>query len=341
MIGRREFLRAGGLGAGGLLLFKYSSVGASGPAAGDSRIEVLLDEPLGTISPNIYGHFTENLSAVIYDGVWVGANSSIPNVDGIRKELIDNLRKIKAPVIRYPGGCFADSYDWHDGIGPSDRRPKRTNFWGGSDPNQFGTNEFVHFCKLVGAEPYLAANVRSLPAKDFYQWVEYCNSPAGSTTLAETRAAAGYKDPFQVRYWGVGNESWGCGGNFTPQEYAVEFRRFATWVPTYGRDLSFVASGPSDDGWDWTRQFLEEIVRKGPGQLRSIYGLALHYYTWNLSRGRTNDWDKGKGDAVKFDVVDWYELLRQGNVMDSLIDGHWKVMGEFDRQHEIKLVIDE
>ncbi|PYX33869.1 MAG: alpha-L-arabinofuranosidase [Acidobacteria bacterium] len=341
MIGRREFLRTSSLGAGAFLLFRYSSAGASGAGAGDSRIEVLLHEPLGTISPNIYGHFTENLGAVIYDGVWVGPNSKIPNVDGIRKDLIDELRKIKAPVIRYPGGCFADSYDWRDGIGPAERRPKRTNFWGGSDPNQFGTNEFVHFCKLVGAEPYLAANVRSLPARDFYQWVEYCNSPAGSTTLADMRAAAGYKDPFQVRYWGVGNESWGCGGNFTPQEYAVEFRRFATWVPTYGQDLSFVASGPSDDGWAWTREFLEEIVRKGPGQLRSIYGLALHYYTWNLSRGRTTDWDKGKGDAVKFDVVDWYELLRQGNVIDSLIDGHWKVMGEFDPQHQIKLVVDE
>lgn len=340
MIGRREFLRTSTLGAGALLLSRYSS-SATGPAGGDSRIEILLNEPLGIISPNIYGHFTENLGSVIYDGVWVGRNSSIPNIDGIRKELVDQLRKIKAPVIRYPGGCFADSYDWRDGVGPSDRRPKRTNFWGGTDPNQFGTNEFVQFCRLAGAEPYLAANVRSLPARDFYQWVEYCNSPAGSTTLADVRVASGYKEPFQVGYWGVGNESWGCGGNFTAQEYAVEFRRFATWVPTYGKELSFVASGPSDDKWDWTREFLEEIVRKGTDQLKSIYGLALHYYTWNLSRGRTNDWDQGKGDAVKFDVVDWYELLRQGKVIESLIEGHWKVMGEFDRQHQVKLVIDE
>ena len=339
MIGRRDFLRAGTLGAGALLFSKYAR--ATGPTSGGSRIEVLLDEPLGIISPNIYGHFTENLGRVIYDGVWVGRNSSIPNIDGIRKELVEQLRKIKAPVIRYPGGCFADSYDWRDGVGAPDGRPKRPNFWGGTDPNQFGTNEFVRFCRLAGAEPYLAANVRSLPARDFYQWVEYCNSPAGATTLADMRAAAGYKEPFQVRYWGVGNESWGCGGNFTAQEYAVEFRRFATWVPTYGQDLSFVASGPSDDKWDWTRGFPEEIVRSGPGQLKSIYGLALHYYTWNLSRGRTNDWDQGKGDAVKFDAVDWYEVLRQGNVMASLIDGHWKVMGEFDRQHQIKLVIDE
>jgi len=229
---------------------------------------------------------------------------------------------------------------------------RRSNFWEGSEsaaspsshkyePNQFGTNEFVQFCKLIGAQPYLAANLRSLPAEEFYRWVEYCNSPQGSTTLADARAQAGSADSFHVRYWGVGNESWGCGGNFTAQEYAVEFRRFTSWVPRFGEDLAFIASGPNDDNWDWTRRFLEEIVRKDPGQLRSIYGLALHYYAWNLSRGRTQDWNEGKGDALKFDVVDWYELLRQGEVMDSLIVGHWQIMGELDRQHHIKLVVDE
>jgi alpha-N-arabinofuranosidase len=273
-------------------------------------------------------------------------------VNGIRKELIEEMRKIKAPVIRYPGGCFADSYDWRDGIGPAEKRPRRTNFWAQEetaagpanhkyDPNQFGTNEFIQFCKLIGSQPYLAANVRSLPATEFYRWVEYCNSPAGTTTLADMRAAAGYAEPFGVRYWGVGNESWGCGGNFTAQEYAVEFRRYAAWVPQYGQKLSFVASGPSDDNWDWTRGFLEEIIRKGPGELRSVFGLALHYYAWNLSRGRTRDWVEGKGDALKFETVDWYELLRQGDVMESLINGHWQVMGEFDRDHSVKLVVDE
>ena len=352
MIGRREFLRNGLLAAGTLLVPKYSSFASSGSAARNCRIEVLLDEPLGTISPNIYGHFTENLGAVIYDGIWVGENSSIPHVNGIRKELIEQMRKIKAPVIRFPGGCFADSYDWRDGIGPIDKRPRRTNFWEGVeppnspanhkyDPNKFGTNEFVHFCKLIGSQPYLAANLRSLPAEEFYRWVEYCNSPAGSTTLAEMRAASGNSEPFHVRFWGVGNESWGCGGNFTAQEYAVEFRRFTTWVPRFGQELSFIASGPNDDSWEWTRSFLEEIVRKGPGQLHSIYGLALHYYAWNLSRGRTHDWNAGKGDALKFDVVDWYELLRQGEVMESLITGHWQIMGEIDREHHVKLVVDE
>jgi alpha-N-arabinofuranosidase len=312
-----------------------------------------MDEPLGTISPNIYGHFAENLSGVIYDGIWVGENSKVPNIGGIRKELVDEMRKISPPIVRFPGGCFADSYDWRDGIGPVDKRPRRTNFWNGGekagapdahryDPNRFGTNEFVQFCRLIGAQPYLAANLRGLSAQEFNRWIEYCNSPAGSTTLADQRAAAGFKDPYNVQYWGVGNESWGCGGNFTPQEYAAEYRRFTAWAPSYrGGDLSFVASGPSDDGWNWTRGFLEEIVRKGKDQVRGIYGLALHYYAWNLSRGKTNDWEKGKGDAVNFDVVDWYELLRQGDVIESLIKGHWLVMGEFDPEHHIKLVVDE
>lgn len=352
MIGRREFVRKSVLGAGCLLFSRAPLFAGVDPAGSDSRIEVLLSEALGTISPNIYGHFAENLGGVIYDGIWVGENSKVPNVNGIRKELVEEMRKIKAPVVRYPGGCFADSYNWRDGIGPADKRPRRTNFWAQEesaagpanhkyDPNQFGTNEFVHFCKLIGSQPYIAANVRSLPAESFYQWVEYCNSPAGSTTLAEIRAASGYREPFGVRFWGVGNESWGCGGNFTPQEYAVEFRRYTAWVPKYGQELSLVASGPSDEGWDWTRGFLEEIVRKGPGQLRSIYGLALHYYAWNLSRGRTKDWNEGKGDALRFEAVDWYELLRQGDVMESLINGHWQVMGEFDREHSVKLVVDE
>ncbi len=359
MIERRQFLRAGLAGAGGVLASKFSLplAWAQSPTA-DSRIEVLVNEPLGTISPNIYGHFTENLSGVVYDGIWVGPNSKVPNVDGIRKELIDEMRKIKAPVVRFPGGCFADSYDWRDGIGPADKRPRRTNFWNQGenpeapasqkyDPNQFGTNEFVHFCKLIGSEPYLAANLRSLPAEEFYRWVEYCNSPPGSTTLADMRAAAGFKEPFNVRFWGVGNESWGCGGNFTAQEYAVEFRRFATWVPRFrsrsGSDsreeLSFIGSGPNVDDWSWTRGFFEEIARKG--ELRSVYGWALHHYAWNLSRGRTHDWDKGKGDALKFDAVDWYELLREGDRMEGLINGHWQVMGEQDPEHSVKLVVDE
>jgi alpha-N-arabinofuranosidase len=347
---RRHFLRSAATSAALILAPRYSQLAFAQSA--DARIEVVLDETLGTISPDIYGHFVENLSGVVYDGIWVGENSKAANVNGIRKQLVDEMRKIKASVVRFPGGCFADSYDWRDGIGPVDKRPRRTNFWNGGeaasapdshryDPNRFGTNEFAHFCQLIGAQPYLAANVRSLPAEQFYRWVEYCNSPAGSTTLADERAEAGFKDPFNVRFWGVGNESWGCGGNFTAQEYAVEFRRFTTWVPHYGQELSFVASGPNVEDWSWTRGFLEEIVRKGKHQLREIYGLALHHYAWNLSRGRTQDWNEGKGDALNFDAVDWYELLREGDRMEGLIQGHWQVMAEQDPGHSVKLVVDE
>jgi alpha-N-arabinofuranosidase len=353
MINRRDFLQQGTKGAAGLLLISKSPwVSPADSRAADSRIEVLFDEPLGTISPNIYGHFVENLSGVLYDGIWVGEKSSVANIDGLRKSLIEHLRKIKATVIRFPGGCFADSYDWRDGIGPAEKRPRRTNFWamGESekapashryDPNAVGTNEFVHFCKLIGAEPYLAANVRSLPASAFQQWVEYCNSPAGSTTLADMRAAAGYPDPFHVKYWGVGNESWGCGGEFTAQEYAVEFRRYSTWLPTYGDNLNLIASGPNTDDWSWTRDFLVEVSRKGPGELHRIFGMALHHYAWNLSRGKTQDWVAGKGEALKFETVDWYELLREGERMEGLITGHWQVLSEFDHQHRVKLVVDE
>ncbi|MFY9681970.1 MAG: alpha-L-arabinofuranosidase C-terminal domain-containing protein [Candidatus Sulfotelmatobacter sp.] len=320
--------------------------------ASDSRIEVLLDEAVGTISPNIYGHFIEHIGGVIYDGVWVGENSKVPNIGGIRRDLIEEMRKTKAPVVRYPGGCFADSYDWRDGVGPADKRPRRTNFWIEAEPssepanhryesNRFGTDEFMRFCKAVGCQPYLAANVRSLPAETFYRWVEYCNSPAGSTTLADKRAASGSVAPYNVRYWGVGNESWGCGGNFTAEEYSAEFRRYTTWLPQYGQPLSLIASGPNEDNWQWTRGFFEQIARKDKELFGSIFGWALHYYSWNLSRGRTKDWDAGKGEAIKFDVQDWYEVLHEGGRLESLIEGHWQAMGEFDLTHQVKLVVDE
>jgi alpha-N-arabinofuranosidase len=338
MRGRREFL-IGSAASLAAWLLKWPSLSAQSSASrtADSRVDVLLAERLGTISPDIYGHFTENLGGVIYDGVWVGEGSKIANQYGIRSALIQHLRQIHAPVIRWPGGCFADGYNWRDGVGPRNQRPRRTNFWNESpqspaihkyDPNQFGTDDFVRFCRLVGAEPYLAANVRSLPADEFDRWVEYCNSPEGSTTLADLRKASGSAQPFNVRYWGVGNESWGCGGEFTAQEYAVEFRRFSTWLPRYGQELRLIPSGPNDDDWAWTRNFLEEVMRKRSVERSGIYGLALHHYAWDLSRGIPQVGTTGNGDAIKFAPVDWYELLRQGNVMEGLIEGHWQVMGE-------------
>ena len=313
-------------------------------SAATSRIEIVPEDKKGVISPNICGHFTEHLGGCIYDGIWVGENSPVPNVGGIRKALVDALKPLKPPVIRWPGGCFADSYNWLDGVGPMAQRPRRTNFWAASeylakgpdgpqkyDPNQFGTNEFVRFCRLVGAQPYLAGNVRSAPARDFYEWIEYCNSPAGTTTLADVRAAGGEREPLNVQYWGVGNESWGCGGAFTGDEYAIEYRRYAEWVPRFKTPLYFIASGPNVADYAWTRSFLTKLTEKGPDALRHVYGLALHYYA-----GTT-----GKGSATDFTAEDWYAMMVKAVRMEQLISSHWQVMGEVDPRHQVKLIVDE
>ena len=336
-IGRRKFMT-------GALVGCAAAIAPRSARASDAHIEVLLGEPIGTISPDLYGHFTEHIGGVIYDGIWVGEGSKIPNTGGIRNELVDYMKRLKPSVVRWPGGCFADSYNWRDGIGPRDSRPCRTNFWANDshlwpvadgpqkyEPNHFGTNEFVRFCRLVGAEPYFAVNARSLPARDFYEWVEYSNAPAGMTTLSRARDEAGDREPFNVRYWGIGNESWGCGGNFTPQEYATLFRQFTAWAPEYGKDLSFIAAGPNGGDIDWTRGFFSKLTERDKRLLRLVYGWALHYYC-----GTT-----GKGQAIDFTTEDWYELLRRADRMEQLIRDHWAAMGEIDTEHRVKLIVDE
>jgi alpha-N-arabinofuranosidase len=353
-IRRREFLGTALAGTAALLTTSKSGVFGFKPEysvqSTDSRVEILLNEPIGKISPDIYGHFVEHLGGVVYDGIWVGEDSKVPNVGGIRKELIDHMKRIKASVVRWPGGCFADSYNWRDGIGPRKDRPRHTNFWrdnrGGRasqayanqdsgpqkyEPNWFGTNEFMRFCRLTGAQPYFAANLRSLPAKDFYEWVEYCNAPAGLTTLSDMRAAAGDREPYKVQFWGIGNESWGCGGRFTPEEYSTEFRRFIAWVPRYGVDLKFIGAGPNGGDINWTRGFFNSMVAKGANQLNSLYGWALHYYA-----GTT-----GGGNPTEYTTDEWYELIARSDRMESLIQQHWAVMGETDSLHRVKLLVDE
>jgi alpha-L-arabinofuranosidase len=346
-MGRRDFLVAAAAGGAGALLPGWArGAGAwrGQTSSADARIEVLLDEPVGTIAPEIYGHFTEHLGGVIYGGVWVGEQSQVPNIGGIRRALVEALRTIKPSVIRWPGGCFADSYDWRDGVGPRERRPKRTNFWADDpglrklgdvpatyDPNAFGTSEFARFCRLVGAQPYLAVNVRSLPARVFDEWLEFCNAPAGSTTWAGARAAAGDRDPYGVPFWGIGNEAWGCGGNFTPEEYAEEYRRFTTWaVPRYGVDLAFIGSGPSGGDLEWTQRFFAALAERYA--LNSMWGWSLHHYSSAEDAG---------ADAVAFDDRGWYELLASADRMESLITSQWQEMGRRDREHKIKLVVDE
>ena len=343
-VGRREFV-GGALAAGALAL-----VAPRGAQGAEAKIEVLLGEPVGTISPNIYSHFIEHLGGVIYDGIWVGENSKVPNVGGIRRALVEHVKRIKPGVMRWPGGCFADQYDWRDGVGPRDKRPRRTNFWRDAtgarasaaygqldagpqkyEPNWFGTNEFMAFCRQIGTRPYFAANVRSLPAQRFQEWVEYCNAPAGTTTWADTRAAGGDREPYRVEFWGVGNESWGCGGRLTPEEYSQEFRRFIAYVPRYGVDLKFIAAGPNGGDIAWTRRFFTNMVEKGFNQLNSLWGWGLHYYA-----GTT-----GQGHPLEYTTDEWYELIARADRIGTLIEQHWAVMGEMDPQHRVKIALDE
>jgi len=350
---RRDFLKAAAASTAAALVFGRRS--ALSQQAG-SHVEILVDEPIGIIAPEIYGHFTEHIGSVIYDGIYVGEDSKIANQHGLRSAIIEKMRAIHAPVVRWPGGCFADSYDWHDGIGPKNKRPRRTNFWTDVqpkalqtqnipqvfEPNTFGTADFVRFCKLCDAEPYIAGNVRSLTPLDFDHWVEYCNSPRGTTTLAETREADGFPDPMKVRYWGVGNESWGCGGDFDPEDYAVEFKRYTTWVPGYDVPLRLVASGPNSDEQAWTRGFFNKLFHGQPSHdPHGVWGLSVHHYATNLSRGKTDDWVAEKGDALKFEPIDWYELAKETDRMESIILDHWTALGEFDLDHKVKLVVDE
>lgn len=348
-ITRRGFLSGSALAFAGAFLAPRSA------KAADTVIDVLLNESTGTILPDFYGHFVEHLGAVVYDGIWVGENSKIANVGGIRKSIIDAMAKIKAPIIRYPGGCFADSYNWRDGVGERSKRPRRTNFWYGVngkdvpidstsrfEPNEFGTNEFLQFCRLTGARPYMAGNVRGLAANDLWEWMEYCNAPAGSTTLANLRASgsAGSREPYNVQFWGIGNESWGCGGEMTPDEYSQEFRRFTAAYPPFV-EPKFIGAGASSDDLNWTRGFFAKMREKGENSFRRLHGWGVHHYSWNVSAGRTNDWNAGKGDALDFNTEQYYEMLRQADSLEDWLLKHWAIMGEFDRAHRTKIAVDE
>jgi alpha-L-arabinofuranosidase len=344
-VGRREFLK-GSLAASAAAMIAPRSVFSQ---TAESKIEILIDEPIAKIHKDVYGHFVEHLGGVVYDGIWVGEKSKIPNYNGVRKALVDNLKKLNPGVIRYPGGCFADQYDWRDGIGPRDKRPTRVNFWADTrykttkkyedlqdgpqkyESNHFGTDEFVGFCKMVGADPYLAANLRSRDVRVFMEWLEYCNSPAGSTTWSTERAKNGSKDPYNVSFWGVGNESWGCGGDFTPEEYATEFRKFTAWLPTYGVPLKLIGSGPNGGDINWTRKFFEGLAQKGQRQIDKLYGWGLHYYSGSTGQQVANEYTENE----------WYDLLERSNRMETLIEDHWQVMGEFDRARRVKLAVDE
>jgi alpha-N-arabinofuranosidase len=247
-------------------------VGAS--TAATRKIVVRADAEIGEVRPEFHGHFAEHLGACVYGGLWVGKNSPIPNINGYRKQAIEYLKELGIPVLRWPGGCYADDYHWRDGIGPAEGRPKRVNIhWGGYvEDGSFGTHEFIGLCRLIGAEPYLAGNVGSGTPSEMRDWVEYCNMPSGST-LAEERAKNGSAEPFRVRYWGVGNEAWGCGGWMRPEVYADQYRRFSVYMRKYGGTQPFlIASGPNGNDLRWSRKFMDTLEGGTPE------GISMHYY---------------------------------------------------------------
>jgi len=296
-----------------------------------STLVIHADQGKNTISRNIYGQFSEHLGACIYDGIWVGEDSSIPNTRGIRNDVVAALKKIEIPVIRWPGGCFADQYHWEDGIGPRDQRPKRINTtWGGVvEDNQFGTHEFLDFCSQIGAAPYISGNVGSGSVGELAQWIEYMTA-ATNSVMSDLRRKNGHAEPWKIPFVGIGNESWGCGGEMTPEFYSDNFRRYNTFVKDYpGNKIYRVASGSNGDDTNWTEVLMRNV---GP----RMNGLSLHYYT--LPSG--NDW-KHKGSSTEFTEADWFTTLKYALRMDDLVTRHSAIMDRYDPQKKVGLIVDE
>ena len=298
-----------------------------------NHLVINTDQGRETISRNIYGHFAEHLGRCIYGGIWVGGDNPIPNTRGIRNDIVEALRRIRIPVLRWPGGCFADSYHWMDGIGPPEERPAMLNtHWGMvTENNHFGTHEFLDLCSLLGCEPYICGNVGSGTVRQMQQWVEYLSFP-GSSPMADLRRANGRNEPWKVTYWGVGNENWGCGGNMRPEYYADLFRQFSTYLRNYGDNRLFkIACGPNGDNYEWTEVLMRQAAGKG------MHGLALHYYTSLVSLRP----DRKKGSATRFDEGEWFGCLKAALRIDELITLHSAIMDRYDPAGKVALVVDE
>jgi alpha-N-arabinofuranosidase len=295
-----------------------------------NQIIVNTDVPKGQISKHIYGHFAEHLGRCIYEGIWVGEDSPIPNDRGIRKDVLEALKQIQVPVLRWPGGCFADEYHWKDGIGPRESRKTMINtHWGGLvENNHFGTHEFLLLCELLQCEPYICGNVGSGTVQEMSEWVEYMTFD-GVSPMAEWRQSNGKAEPWKVKYFGVGNESWGCGGNMRPEYYADEYRRYATYARNYGgNQLYRIACGPND----WNFHWMETLMREAG---RYMDGISLHYYTL------PNDNWHDKGSALLFDEQAWFTTLKKTSRMDELITKHSAIMDVYDPEKRVGLIIDE
>ncbi len=294
---------------------------------------IVVNTDLGkeTISRHIYGHFSEHLGRCIYGGYWVGEDAAIPNTNGIRNDVVSALREIGIPNLRWPGGCFADEYHWMNGIGPRDERPTMINtHWGGvTENNHFGTHEFLELCNQLDCEPVVCGNLGSGSVEEMSQWVEYLNSDNVSP-MTDLRKENGREEPWGVKYWGVGNESWGCGGNMTPEYYADEMRRYSTFTKNYGDNRLYkVACGPNSADYHW----MEVMMRDGnPG--RSFQGISLHYYTV------AHNWSQ-KGSATQFDESDYFITMSKTLFMNELLDKHINIMDHYDPANRVGLVVDE
>lgn len=295
----------------------------------EQKVVIHADWAQGTISRHIYGHFAEHLGRCIYEGLWVGEDSPIPNTKGIRNDVLEALRNLNIPVLRWPGGCFADEYHWKDGIGPRESRKRMVNtHWGGVvENNHFGTHEFYQLCELLGAEPYICGNVGSGTVQEMSEWVEYMTFD-GESPMANLRQDNGREKPWKLKYFGVGNENWGCGGNMKPEFYADLYRRYQTYVRQYaGNRIYKIAGGANVDDYRWTEVLMREAAPL-------MDGLSLHYYT---IPGRWED----KRAALEFDEQDWFETMRKALHMDELITRHSTIMDRYDPQKRIGMIVDE
>lgn len=295
------------------------------------------EKRLGRIEPEVYGHFSEHLGRCIYEGIYVGEDSEIPNVNGMRTDVVEALKELKVPVLRWPGGCFADEYHWKDGIGPKEKRKKMINtHWGGVvEDNSFGTHEYMELCRQLGCKTYVNANVGSGTVQEMSEWVEYMTFK-GVSPMADLRAQNGHEEPWTLDYIGVGNENWGCGGNMTPEFYGNEYRRYQTYVRNYDAEklVKKICCGANSDDYEWTKGVLSTTFYHGKEAHGFMDGLSLHYYT------HPNGWEE-KGSATDFDEETWYKTLKKALYMDTLITRHGNIMDEYDPEKKIGMIVDE
>jgi alpha-N-arabinofuranosidase len=280
------------------------------------------------ISKDIYGQFAEHLGRCVYEGIWVGENSPIPNTKGFRNDVVAALKDMNIPVLRWPGGCFADTYHWKDGIGPRDKRASIVNVnWGGvTEDNSFGTHEFLDFCEMLGCDAYISGNVGSGTVQEMAEWAEYMTSDAESP-MTKLRKQNGREKPWKVKYFGIGNEAWGCGGNMTPEFYSDLCRQYATYLNYAGRNLIKVASGAGGSNLNWTDVVMKNVSAR-------VQGIGVHYYTV------PDSWQK-KGSSTNFTQDDWFKILKSTMMMDSLIIKHLAVMDKYDKNKKVGLMVDE